>query len=109
MCIGAEFFYESAFYWRDELTPLHVAVVGDGVTSAWRDRPAAPAARAAVETIRNATQLAYANLGGASWQVSRDYPFEQVLEPGTWNLLRRLKASIDPDARINPGALGDGC
>ncbi|WP_226800686.1 FAD-binding oxidoreductase [Burkholderia sp. Z1] len=109
MCIGNEFFFETAFYWRDELTPLHVAMVGADVTAPWADRPAAPDARAAVQAIRDATYLAYAELGGASWQVSRDYPFERVLEPGSWNLMRRVKASLDPDRRVNPGALGDGC
>ena len=40
MTVGAEFFLEPAFYWFDEITPLHAASLGEDVVRPWRDRPA---------------------------------------------------------------------
>ena len=51
---------------------------------------------------RNST----AGLGGASWQVARDYPFREVLAPQTWHLLEAVKSALDPKGLINPGSLG---
>lgn len=106
MTVGAEFFLEPAFYWHDEITPLHAASVGEEVTRPWRNRPANPAAREAVIALRRETQALYAGLGGASWQVARDYPFATALKPETWSLLEDLKRSVDPRGLMNPGALG---
>lgn len=107
MCIGPEFFYETAFYWRDAITPLHAAIYGDGdIPEAWHGQPAQPTTRAVVADIRRQTQLAYAELGGASWQVARDYPFKQVMKPSTYQFIARLKHALDPLGIMNPGALG---
>jgi FAD/FMN-containing dehydrogenase len=109
MCIGSEFFYETAFYWRDAITPLHAAIFGDGdVPPAWHEQPPQPATRALVADIRRQTQIAYAELGGASWQVARDYPFEEVIKPSTRQFIARLKQTLDPFDIMNPGVLGHG-
>ncbi|MGI3168998.1 FAD-binding oxidoreductase [Pseudooceanicola sp. C21-150M6] len=106
MTVGAEFFIEPAFYWQDELTPLHVASVGKAVQSDWSRRSANETARRAVIELRNATQDLYIGLGGVNWQVARDYPFQSVLKPETAALLRTFKAAVDPAGLMNPGALG---
>ena len=69
-------------------------------------RPAAPETRDAVASLRRETQELFAGLGGISWQVARDYPFRNQLHDGSWELLARLKAAIDPANRVNPGVLG---
>jgi D-lactate dehydrogenase (cytochrome) len=106
MTTGHEFFLEPAFYWTDEITPLHARSLGDEVVKPWRERPANPTARAAVVELRQATQRLYAGLGGVSWQVARDYPFLELLQPGTRALLAALKNAVDPRGLMNPGALG---
>ena len=106
MTVGAEFFLEPAFYWRDEITPLHAASVGHEVVKPWLDRPANEEARAAVAQLRRATQDLYVSLGGVSWQVARDYPFASVLKPETLALLQALKRAVDPNDLMNPGSLG---
>jgi len=106
MTTGHEFFLEPAFYWMDEITPLHAASLGEDVVKPWRDRPADPVAREAVVQLRRATQVLYANLGGVSWQVARDYPFIDLLKPETRVLLTNFKAAVDPRGLMNPGALG---
>jgi D-lactate dehydrogenase (cytochrome) len=106
MTVGAEFFIEPAFYWLDEITPLHARSVGEDVVRPWKDRPADVAAREAVVELRRGTQQLYASLGGASWQVARDYPFQSLLAPETWSLLEAVKGALDPRGLMNPGSLG---
>lgn len=106
LTVGNEFFLEPAFYWEDEITPLHAASVGEDVVQPWRDRPANPARRAAVVELRDATQDLYLSLGGVNWQIARDYPFAEVLQPETLALLSGLKQAVDPKGLMNPGSLG---
>ena len=106
MTTGHEFFLEPAFYWMDEITPLHVQSLGEDVVKPWRDRPANPTAREAVIKLRRGTQELYASLGGVSWQVARDYPFIDLLKPETRALLTAVKRAVDPRGLMNPGALG---
>ncbi len=108
MTTGHEFFLEPAFYWMDEITPLHARSLGDDVVRPWMHRPANPAAREAVVALRRATQALYAGLGGVSWQVARDYPYIELLQPGTRALLTALKQAVDPRGLMNPGSLGLG-
>lgn len=106
MTTGNEFFLEPAFYWTDEITPLHAKSVGEDTVRPWRNRPANPEARAAVVELRQGTQALYASLGGVAWQVARDYPYLDLLLPGTRNLLHAVKQAVDPRGLMNPGALG---
>ena len=106
MTVGDEFFLEPAFYWMDEITPLHAASVGQDTVKPWLDRPANPTARNAVVELRRGCQELYASLGGASWQVARDYPFAEVLSPETWSLVQDVKKALDPRGLMNPGSQG---
>lgn len=108
MTVGNEFFLEPAFYWEDEITPLHAASVGAETVRPWLNRPANPTARNAVAELRRGCQELYASLGGASWQVARDYPFEDILSPETWSLAKDIKKALDPRGLMNPGSLGLG-
>ncbi len=105
LTVGGEFFIEPAFYWHDEITPLHAKSVGEDVVRKWIDRPANVATREAVVELRDATQDLYISLGGVNWQVARDYPYKSVLSPETWTLLESLKRALDPKGLMNPGSL----
>ena len=64
MTVGNEFFLEPAFYWQDEITPLHRKSLGDDVVGPWLDRPANLPAREAVIALRQGIQQVYLGLGG---------------------------------------------
>ena len=81
MTVGNEFFLEPAFYWPDEITPLHRKSLGDDVVGPWLSRPANVPAREAVIALRKDTQQLYLSLGGVNWQIGRDYPLQQVMQP----------------------------
>lgn len=106
MTVGSEFFIEPAFYWEDEITPLHRATLGDDVVGKWLPRPADGARRLAVVELRRDCQKLYASLGGINWQIARDYPYRERIAPDTWRFVEAVKRAVDPKGLMNPGALG---
>ena len=89
---------------------------GPGLTA--KSGPAAPdpggptaaltgeAARAVVETLRAGVIEIIARMGGSHFQIGRTYPLESRIDPMAWALLKAVKATLDPERRMNPGALG---
>ncbi|MBP0438332.1 FAD-binding oxidoreductase [Tianweitania sediminis] len=106
MTVGNEFFLEPAFYWEDEITPLHAKSIGEETVRPWMNRPANPRSRNAVAKLRRRTQELYASLGGVSWQVARDYPYAELLEPETLSFAESIKKALDPSGLMNPASLG---
>jgi D-lactate dehydrogenase (cytochrome) len=60
---------------------------------------------AALELRRQAARL-FDPLGAVHMQLGKFYEYAQVLEEPTLALLRGIKGLVDPDNRLNPGALG---
>lgn len=100
---GVGLLYEPVFYWSDEYMPYHTAfrLPGNGAPS---PSPAAnPAARALVEEMTEAIIALMRAHGATHFQIGRLYPHSILRQDG---LLKGLKAQLDPDNIINPGALG---
>ncbi len=108
LTVDRQFFLEPAFYWLDEILPIHHAALGDRIEPEWSRRSPRPEARATVVELRSATQQLFASLGGISWQIARDYPFQEHLHPGYRTLLESIKRAVDTRSIINPGSLGLG-
>ena len=100
------FLFEPCFYWPDQIKPLHVDVLGESLTAAWRGRPAAPAALALVQRLWFEAVDLLDGYGAVHFQVGRAYPYVQRLRPETHALVRGLKQQLDPRQLMNPGALG---
>jgi D-lactate dehydrogenase (cytochrome) len=59
-----------------------------------------------VERLRvEIIDLMYAH-GAAHLQIGRAYPYTRERDAAALELLRTLKAATDPQALLNPGALG---
>jgi len=97
------FSYEPVLNWRDTWLPLHRDVLGPSPRMS--EPAAAPQARALVMQVRGELIALFAQLGAASNQIGRTYPYATVLRPEARGLLEALKHAVDPRGVMNPGAL----
>lgn len=97
------FSYEPVLNWRDAWLPLHRDVLGS--SPRLTEPPAAPDARAVVMEVRAELIALFADLGAASNQIGRTYPYASVLRPEARGLIEALKRAVDPQGLMNPGAL----
>jgi len=96
---------EPCMWWHDEVSGHRWAVSQAGGRTR-REQGPNPPARALVQQLKAELADAYRELGAAHLQIGKFYPFEQVLEPGSWSLLSRIKDVLDPAGTVNPGSLG---
>ena len=101
------FLCEPCFYWRDQLSPLHLNNLPAGDAARFAAFQPNPDARAAVIRIRAELRDFFHELGSIHVQIGEFYRFQEVLEPASRQLLNRLKAALDPDNRLSPGKLDD--
>jgi FAD/FMN-containing dehydrogenase len=100
------FLFEPCFYWRDEIDALHVEVLGESLTAPWRERPAAPQARALVQQLWREVASCLDGHGAVHFQIGRAYDHLARLSAPTRALLVALKTQLDPRGLMNPGSLG---
>jgi D-lactate dehydrogenase (cytochrome) len=100
------FLYECVIYWPDEWLELHRQTMPAEILATMQAGEARPAARAVVEQLRLQIVELMHQHGGAHYQIGRAYPYARDRQPESLGLLRQLKASVDPQGLINPGALG---
>lgn len=99
------FSFEPVFHWHDEWLPLHEQHASSALKAHGTRPPAAPVARELVAELRAGLVQVFAELGAASNQLGKTYPYLSVLRPETASLLQQLKAAVDPTGCMNPGAL----
>lgn len=104
--IGAGIFlYEPALYWQDELTEYHERMMEPGYLAKLPRYAVNPAGAALVEEMRMAIiDMMHAH-GAGHFQVGKLYPYDRARDPGALALLRGVKAQLDPQGLLNPGAL----
>jgi FAD/FMN-containing dehydrogenase len=100
------FSYEPVFHWRDEWLPIHRSAPEPAHLAKLTEPPPDAAARALVHRVRAELVELFATHGAASNQIGRTYRYREGLEPPTARLLDVVKRALDPDGRLNPGALG---
>jgi D-lactate dehydrogenase (cytochrome) len=107
IAIGTHAFsFEPVFHWYDEWLPIHERMPSAEHLATLKRPPADPAARELVARLRARLVEVFAELGAASNQIGKTYPYLESLEPATARLLRDLKGAVDPDGALNPGGLG---
>jgi D-lactate dehydrogenase (cytochrome) len=103
---GAFVTIEPMFLWMDELDAIHFAHLEQRHRERFGGRDARPAAREAVSRHREALRKILESHGAVHVQMGRFYPHAERLDPGSLALLERIRTAIDPEMRMNPGALG---
>jgi len=100
------FLIEPVFYWPDALSEIHRRSVEPKHLAKLTAFPADAEARALVEKIRGAIINIFGAAGGMHFQIGRTYPLKRGTDPRAWRILEAMKREVDPEARMNPGALG---
>ncbi|MCP5327550.1 MAG: FAD-binding oxidoreductase [Sinobacteraceae bacterium] len=106
-CIGAStFLYEPALYWQDQRTVFHERMMDPDYLARLPTYAANPAGAELVETLRTGLIRLMHTHGAAHFQIGKLYPYLDGRDTATLHLLRAIKQELDPDGRLNPGALG---
>jgi FAD/FMN-containing dehydrogenase len=100
------FLIEPVFYWPDALGEIHRRSVEPAHWAKLKRFLPDAEARALVETLRAAVIGIMQNAGGMHFQIGRTYPLKAATDPRAWHVLEAIKREVDPDGRMNPGALG---
>jgi D-lactate dehydrogenase (cytochrome) len=112
LTIGTSFFgvarsgllYEPVLYWPDVRLLSHER----RTTTDLPRHPANPAAAALVKRIAPEMIVVFHAAGATHLQIGRVYPWARGRDPGAMALFAAIKAEIDPQGLINPGALTGG-
>lgn len=97
---------EPVYYWPDSWQAIHRQSVEPAHLARLAEASANPPARALVEQLRAELIDLFGTFGAGHFQLGRAYPLAERLDPAALALMRALKASLDPQGRMNPGVLG---
>lgn len=100
------FLIEPCFYWPDEQWEIHRRHIEPAHFAKLPGHPANPGSRALVERLRQGVIDIFARSGGVHFQIGRTYPLKERTDPAAWAMLEAIKAHVDPNRLMNPGALG---
>ena len=93
------------FYWEDDRTLYHKRYLPQDYLDILPEYSANPEGRALVAELRKKIQQIFVASGAIHMQVGKSYPYMEGRQAEAAELLRQIKSSLDPDRRMNPGAL----
>lgn len=102
------FVLEPVFFTPDSLDEIHREYVEDSVLSKLPGFEENPDASAVTAKIRQALIDMYEQEGGIHMQIGKSYPYRTGLHKDSLELIEKIKNAVDPNGRVNPGALGLG-
>jgi glycolate oxidase len=100
------FLYEVALYWPGAQTEYHQSAVPADYRSTLPVHGDDAETNAFVETLKSDITALFGDFGATHFQLGKTYPYAEVLAPETLRLVKSIKASLDPQGLMNPGALG---
>jgi FAD/FMN-containing dehydrogenase len=105
---GPQVVLEPMFLWRDRRPAVVASVAAARMQARWQPDPPDPVARAVVMEMRGRCATALRGAGAVHLQLGRYYPLHEIIDPQAFEMLRRLKTLLDPQATLAPGNLGLG-
>jgi FAD/FMN-containing dehydrogenase len=107
LCFKGAFGMEPIIYWPDRLNVLRHATALPEHRAAFGEAAPQPETRAFAVDLRRRLVARLEKFHPAHYQIGKFYPLrEAVSGHAGWSLLEGFKQQIDPDRRLNPGALG---
>lgn len=97
---------EPVFYWPGEQNPLHQHAIEPAHLARLPRLANDDAANALVDHLRGEVIKVFQRLGAIHLQIARTYPLKDGHSPAAWEMLRAVKAHVDPQGLMNPGVLG---
>lgn len=97
---------EPVFIWPEELFEIHRISVEESTLKRTTKFDPNPDATALVGKARQGILDIFSAHKAAHFQIGRTYPYKQNRDPAAWAMLEAIKTALDPDGRVNPGALG---
>ena len=104
--VGAFVTMEPMFFWTDALDPLHHRHLSERNRERFAGRPVNHTARDLVVRLRAELRELFERHDAVHAQLGRFYRHAQRLEPGSRELLKRIKQALDAGGQLNPGVLG---
>ncbi len=106
MTVGSAFLYEPTFYWPDARSIFHDRMVPADHLASLPRYAANADTRAVVDDLKHQVIALMHAHGGAHFQIGKVYPYLDGRNAASVALLRAVKAALDPQDILNPGALG---
>lgn len=100
------FVIEPVFFWPEALMEIHRRSVDADHLKRLKGFAANPEASAAVAKIRSELVELLSEMGAVHLQIGKSYLYREGLRPESFALVQAIKQAVDPNNRINPGALG---
>lgn len=98
---------EPIIYWPDRLNVLRYETALPDMRDSLGKLEAKPEARSVAVDLRRRLVARLQALHPAHYQTGKFYPYREAISGHAgWDLLDGFKNQLDPDRRINPGALG---
>ncbi len=96
---------EPVFFWPGEHNPLHREAIEPDHMAKLTAQPDNPEANALVMQLREQVIAIFHDMGAIHLQIARSYPLKQSHDAPAWDMLKALKAQVDPNGLMNPGSL----
>ena len=100
------FVLEPVFFWPDAYTEIHADSVEADHLAKLPKHPEDLQARGLVEQVRKEFAEMFRDRGGVHMQIGKSYRYADGIAPESLALIQSIKQAVDPDNRMNPGALG---